>query len=67
MLNMAKRLEVEMNENLKLQISSYAKKKGLRLPFAYGELLRVGLDKLLNEEQTKVEDRESNEKPDVMA
>lgn len=64
---MAKRLEVEMNENLKLQISSYAKKKGLRLPFAYGELLRVGLDKLLNEEQTKVEDRESNEKPDVMA
>ena len=47
---MAKRLEVEMNEDLKLRISSYAKKKGLRLPFAYGELLKVGLDKKIEDE-----------------
>ena len=39
-----------MNEDLKLRISSYAKKKGLRLPFAYGELLKVGLDKKIEDE-----------------
>lgn len=53
---MAKRLEVELNEDLKKKISSYAKKKGLRLPFAYGELLKVGLSTKLEEEQNADEE-----------
>lgn len=48
---MAKRLEVELNEDLKQRISSYAKKKGLRLPFAYGELLQVGLETKITQEK----------------
>jgi hypothetical protein len=47
---MSKRLEVEMDGNLKEKIANYAKQKGLRLPFAYGELLRVGLQQKINEE-----------------
>lgn len=59
---MAKRLEVEMDEDLKQKITTYAKKKGLRLPFAYGELLQVGLntkmgqEKIINEEPTLEKD-----------
>jgi len=47
---MSKRLEVEMDGNLKEKIADYAKKKGLRLPFAYGELLRYGLQKKIEED-----------------
>ena len=57
---MAKRLEVEMNDDLKQRISSYAKKKGLRLPFAYGDLLKIGLDTKLETE----EKGQSEEKPE---
>jgi hypothetical protein len=47
---MSKRLEVEMDGNLKEEIANYAKKKGLRLPFAYGELLKYGLHKKIEDE-----------------
>ena len=59
---MAKRLEVELNDDLKQRIFTYAKKKGLRLPFAYGELLQVGLnakieqEKIIKEEQSLEKD-----------
>lgn len=57
---MAKRLEVEMDGNLKEKIADYAKRKGLRLPFAYGELLRCGL------KQKLAEDGPGAEKSDAM-
>jgi hypothetical protein len=52
---MTKRLEVEMDSSLKEKIAVYAKKNGLRLPFAYGQLLKYGLTKKLEEEQQQGE------------
>ena len=43
MNNMAKRLEVEIEDSVKNEIDVYAKKKGIRRPFAYGLLLEIGL------------------------
>lgn len=50
---MSKRLEVEMDGNLKEMIAEYAKRKGLRLPFAYGELLKCGLREKIKEEKSE--------------
>jgi hypothetical protein len=50
---MTKRLEVELDDPIKDAIDSYAKKKGLRKPFAYGELLRIGLLTKQKEDETK--------------
>jgi hypothetical protein len=50
---MTKRLEVELDDPIKDAIDSYAKKKGLRKPFAYGELLRIGLLAKQKEDDTK--------------
>ena len=47
---MTKRLEVEITDAIKQEIDTYARKKGLRRPFAYGNLLEIGLQLKLKEE-----------------
>ena len=47
---MRKRLEVEIEDDVKKRIDEYARKKGMRLPFAYGDLLSCGLKQKLKED-----------------
>jgi hypothetical protein len=44
---MRRRLEVEIDDDTKNSIDTYARSNGMRLPFAYGKLLKAGLKKVM--------------------
>jgi len=47
---MRRRLEVEIDDNTKESIDKYARSNGMRLPFAYGKLLKAGLKKVIDDD-----------------
>ena len=46
---MRRRLEVEIDDDTKKSIDNFARSNGMRLPFAYGKLLKVGLKTTLED------------------
>lgn len=49
--NMRRRLEVELDDKTKQSIDKFARSNGMRLPFAYGKLLKTGLKTILEDEK----------------